>query len=245
MKFETIDDLRNAKKIYQDLFIEYMELGDVSTLMDIFVSSVVHRAAEINEAFNALTNEEYFNFIAATPLLRLQIDNLLYCYAGTLTTDWNDLMTCFLSGQKWNTLKDVNGCELNEKYLLDKLCNFFQFEELKRIYKESSDYVHFSVSHLYLIRTIDENGNNTFTLGNSQPENKDDIISVMLGLNVMLVQLLVSHWFALREREIQVLQEYRNEYPDKSDAELFGQYAYGNDKVRSLLNNRLVERDDN
>ena len=75
--FNTVDDLRNSKKIIRDFWRKYIDIGESLSAQDIFIISILNRMAEINDAFNELTTPDNYNYIGAVPLVRLQIDTLI------------------------------------------------------------------------------------------------------------------------------------------------------------------------
>lgn len=239
MKFETIDDLRNSKAIILDFWEKYLEIGDVLMSQDIFVNAILHRISSVNEAFNELTSDE-FNYIGAVPLIRLQIDTLLYCYAGSLVEDFNVFLECFLSGRKWTNLKDREGNELSEKYLLQKLSEIYKSEGLTKIYKETSDYIHLSNSHLYMTLIKSDNGDLNQRVGEfSFCDNENDILDIMLVINQLIMRIIVFTYVQARYQEMDIFNDLRAKYPEKSDAELIYQFGINYDKVEDLFFSQL------
>lgn len=239
MKFETIDDLRNSKAIIRDFWVEYLEIGDVLLGQDTFVNAILHRISAINDAFNELTTDN-FNYIGAVPLIRLQIDTLLYCYAGTLVQDFEVFLECFLSGRKWSMLKDVEGNELSEKYLLQKLSETYNSEGLTKVYKETSNFIHLSCSHLFMTLMINEKGDLTQQVGEfSFYDNENDILQTMLIINHLIMRILVFSYVQTRFKEIDILNKLRTKFPNKSDAELIAQFGTDGEKVENLFFNQL------
>ena len=148
--FNTIDDLRNSRAIIREFWEKYRDIGDTLSAQDMFIISILNRMTEINDAFNELTTPDNYNYLGAAPLVRLQIDTLIYAYAGTLVDDFIEFLKCFMSGKKWTKLKDREGNELKESYLVEGLCKLYETDEFKRIYKGASNFVHLSTSHLFM-----------------------------------------------------------------------------------------------
>lgn len=242
--FNTIDDLRNSREIIRDFWEKYVEIGETLNTQDMFVMSTLNRMTEINDAFNELTTPDNFNYLGAAPLVRLQIDTLLYTYAGTIADDSYNFLKCFLSGAKWSKLKDKEGNELKESFLVDKLCKLYGTDELKRIYKGASDFIHLSNSHLFMTLSTTETGISQRVGNYSVEENEEDLISIMFGINKLIFHILIVSYATSREMEMNYLKELQAQYPEKSTAELYAEFADNDDKLTDLVYSQLREYSD-
>lgn len=233
--FNTVDDLRNSRAIIRDFWEKYLDICETVNTQDLFVMSILNRMAEINDAFNELTTPENYNYIGAVPLVRLQIDTLIYTYAGTLVEDSYDFLKCFLSGKKWTKLKDREGNELKESYLVEKLCQIYETDEFKRIYKSTSDFVHLSNSHLFMtLWSSDKSMGQRVGIYNA-PDNEKGLKSIMFGINKLIFHLLIVSYATSREWEMNRLQELKAQYPNKSTAELNAEFAEHDDELTNLV----------
>lgn len=239
MGFNTIDDLKNSRAIIRDFWRKYVDMGESLSAYDMFIISILNRVAEINDAFNELTKPDNYNYLGAAPLARLQIDNLIYAYAGTLVDDFIEFLKCFMKGDKWTKLKDREGNELKESYLVDKLCKLYETDEFERIYKGASDYVHLSNSHLFMTLHFTETGISQRVGDYSVPDNEEDLLSVMFGINVLIFNLLITSYVATRQNEVRLLKEFQAKYPDKSVDEIYAEFAYNDEKLHQLFFGQL------
>lgn len=240
--FNTIDDLRNSRAIIREFWAEYVDLGDSLSAQDMFIISILNRMAEINDAFNELTRPDNFNYLGAAPLLRLQIDTLIYTYAGTLVDDIYEFLKCFMAGDKWTKLKDREGNELKESYLVDKLCQLYETDEFKRIYKETSEYMHLSNNHLFMTLGKTETGI-TQRVGNfSIPENEENLLIFMRGINMFILELLNETYVPIRKNEVRILKELQRKYPNKSVAELYAEFTDNDERLKQLFFGQLREQ---
>ena len=238
MSFKTIDDLRNSKNIITDFLSDYRKLGELWMPLDIFVISILNRMSAINDAFNELTSDSEDSGVAAFPLIRLQIDNLIYCYAGTLVDDIMELLGCFVAGNNWSSLKDKNGNDLKESYLIDGLCEKMGSTVFKMIYKRSSNYIHLSTEHIGI--TLSKSGNEAIkTTIDDNGTYYHGFVTMMLVLNQALLKILTENYAYTRARSHEILQEWRLEYPTLSDLDILDKYGYSNDKFKKMFYRRL------
>lgn len=238
MAFETIDDLRNSKNIITDFLSDYRKLGELWMPLDIFVISILNRMSAINDAFNELTSDSEDSGVAAFPLIRLQMDNLLYCYASTLVNDFMELMGCFVTGNNWNNFKDKDGNELKESYLIGKLCEKFDTTVFKKIYKRASDYIHLSTEYIGL--SLSKNGAIKTTIENYDASTyQQGLINMMILVNQTLLNILATDYSCLRRRSQEALQMLRLEHPTLSDMEILDRFGYSNGRFRAVFNKRL------
>ena len=235
MFFDTIDDLKRNEEIYSDFWNNYVGLGDNLMADSTFLISILRRAVDLNNAFNTLTDSG--NYIAAAPLLRLQLDNMLYCFAGTIKANNNDFLVGFLAGSNWKDIKDKDGMKLSDDYLLDLISKKFNTDEFKRIYKESSNFIHLSSSHLFL--TAFKNDNNIqFRLPNFG-NFMDDIKNIMLAINYGLLYILFDEWMELRMDDINRLEWLKEQNPNKTSDELIQENSLDDNGFRKLFFSQL------
>lgn len=233
MFFDSIDDLKRSDIIYNDFWNEYMAIGEVLMADTAFLISIIRRAVELNKAF--ITLIDCGNYIAAAPLLRLQLDNMLYCYAGTIKANNNDFLVGFMDGSNWKNIEDKDGNKLSDDYLLDLICRKFDTDEFKRIYKESSNFIHLSSSHLYL-STFMADKKIHFRLANyGNEEYIDGIKHIMLLINYGLLHILITDWVKLRKEDMDWLEWLKEQNPTKTIDELIHENSLDDKGFRNLF----------
>lgn len=240
--FNTVDDLRNSRTIIRDFWGKYRDIGESLSVQDIFIISILNRMAEINDAFNELTKPDNYNYLGAAPLVRLQIDTLIYAYAGTLVNDFIEFLKCFMKGDKWTKLKDREGNELKESYLVDSLCKIYGTDEFKRIYKATSNFVHLSNSHLFMTIWTSEKSMGQRVGIYSVPDNEQNLIDIMLGINALIFRILIVSYVATREEEVRRLKELQIKYPDKSIDEIYAEFADNDTVLHQLFFGQLKQQ---
>ena len=70
-------------------------------------------------------------------------------------------------------------------------------------------------------------------------DNENDILDIMLVINQLIMRILVFTYVQARYQEMDVLNNLRAKYPDKSDAELICQFAISDEKVEDLFFSQL------
>lgn len=157
MTTDTEDFKKSLAKL-EELDAEFMavgkEIGEYELLhADIFFISFLNRGLQLLHGFTLLVRNELF--LAAAPLLRLQIDNCARLYAGSLVESVDDLTKQLLDGARLDRLTARTGDRLTDKYLVSELAKVSGADWLHGVYDRSSGYVHFSGSHLYAAATAD------------------------------------------------------------------------------------------
>lgn len=237
MFFDTIDDLKRSGEIYTDFLNEYMHMGEELMADFVVLISILRRAVDLNNAFITLTDSG--NYIAAAPLLRLQLDNMLYCYARTIAANDNDFLVGFMDGSNWKEIIDKDGNKLSDDYLLDLISKRFGTDEFKRVYKESSKFIHLSTSHIHMT-TFKEEDKYQFRLPNYGHNN--DLKDIMLVLNYCLLLILANEWVNLRMEDINRLEWLKEQNPNKTKDELIQENCIDNTNFRKLLFSQLREK---
>ena len=120
---------------------------------DLLAYAVLNRSLALLNGFSDLIKSS--NFIAAAPLLRLQLDNCLRFYAGYLVTDPHDFAIQVLSGKAVKNQKSSDGKALSDYYLCKMLS--VEYPWVLDVYKNTSGYIHLSEKHiLHSVRIADD-----------------------------------------------------------------------------------------
>ncbi len=124
-------------------------------LMDLFVGAALNRSIALTHGFCTLI--EARNFLAAAPLLRLQLDTGLRLSAAWLAPDPHSFAEDVVSREKHiGTLVDKSGKKMSDRYLVKQLS--VEYPWVQSVYNLTSGYIHFSVQHiLSAIKHDDDN----------------------------------------------------------------------------------------
>lgn len=150
----------------------HQEIMDVSKLifsaaggkifsLDLFMMGVAKRTLMLWTGFDQLMKEG--NFVAAAPLIRLNLDNLLQLHASTLVSNPHDFAEKKMKGGRTSDFKDKHSQKMTDNYLAKTLSAVKDFEWVANVYKETSEFIHFSGRHISSI--FEEMEGNNFTIG--------------------------------------------------------------------------------
>ncbi|MCX2740530.1 hypothetical protein [Pontibacter anaerobius] len=113
--------------------------------LDLLANAVLNRTLSTISGFVLLTRANNFN--CAAHLIRLHLDNLLRFSAAWIVDNPHDFAMKVLSGEQINHLKDISGNKMHDGYLVDQLS--VKYPWVKRVYKETSGFVHLSHKHIF------------------------------------------------------------------------------------------------
>ncbi|RYZ90898.1 MAG: hypothetical protein EOP04_02445 [Proteobacteria bacterium] len=123
--------------------------------MDYFISAIVNRAISLISGFQTLGSIN--NYIAAVPIIRMQVDNILRLFAATIAPNRDKFFQEYLAGEHIGNMKDVNGKRMTDSYLAKKVDSEL-YPGILNLYQNTSGYVHLSNVHAFLqVEIEDEN----------------------------------------------------------------------------------------
>lgn len=106
--------------------------------IDTFLYSMIVRVMKLNEGFMSLL--EMKNEICAMPLVRIQLDNLNYLYAGIHVDDYDYFFHRLLKGKPINQMKDSEGNPLTSRYITERIDE--KFPMIKQIRMSGDKFIH-------------------------------------------------------------------------------------------------------
>lgn len=154
---KALDKLDSSRRIYLKIAKEMLEAdqGNIFPL-DLFALGVIKRSLLLVKGFCDLLRSN--NFTSAAPLVRLHLDNLLQIYAAFIAKNPHDFAVERLNGKQTNKLKDKSGQKMKDRYLVEQLSRNKETSWVKRVYKETSKFIHFSNKHIFsTVQSIGEN----------------------------------------------------------------------------------------
>ena len=148
----------NLKKHLSELDAEGDQLIQVGKILlesfgitefTIFCIAILNRTINLNRGYISLLNEE--NYIAAAPLVRLNLDSLLRVFASTQSEfDYEKFANEVRNGKKISDIYDSNKKKkLRDSELVRRLKKIKGFSWVKDGYNIGSGFVHFSHQHVY------------------------------------------------------------------------------------------------
>jgi len=123
--------------------------------LDILVVATLNRSLCLLKGFIELIQAH--NFVAAAPLIRLQLDNSLRLSAGMLVSDPHKFAMKVLEGVSVNKQKDMENQKMTDFYLVEKLTERYSW--VKDVYANTSGYVHLSEKHIFNAMKLGEKEN--------------------------------------------------------------------------------------
>lgn len=112
----------------------------------------LRRSYALARAFFDLVEAE--NYVAAAPLVRLELDNGLRIHLIALCGDSRKTLEHLAAGKRLDQLRDPDGHRFTDRLIVDALSGFFPW--LPRLYDEGSRFIHFSDVHVFAFDDSDE-----------------------------------------------------------------------------------------
>ena len=113
---------------------------------DILSFAVLNRSMSLTSGFITLMRND--NFIAAAPLIRVQLDNYLRYAAGWLVSNPHEYVVKILSGEHIRDIKTKKGKRMRDKFLVDEFSK--EYKWIKSVYENTSGYIHLSDKHMLI-----------------------------------------------------------------------------------------------
>lgn len=123
--------------MYEAIMDEYTELSYSTTK---FINAILMGAITLNESFLELMKKGYN--LAATPMIRMQLDNCLTTYASIIYPNKEKFYSHYIKGEPLNHLK-IDGKPLTSRFLKDRLMQKDSFcDAVGRLFDDACKYIH-------------------------------------------------------------------------------------------------------
>jgi GNAT superfamily N-acetyltransferase len=140
---KRIQLLRETKEHHTQIAME-MFVGNFFP-MDLLAAATLNRSLCLIRGFADLMTSK--NFVAAAPLIRMQIDNCLRFSAAWLVDNPHHFATEIIKGKQVRKMKDNKGKLMTDTYLLSVLTADYPW--LTSVYENTSGYIHLSDKHFF------------------------------------------------------------------------------------------------
>lgn len=110
--------------------------------VDQLVISAMNRAAAMAQGFHLLYNDK--NFISASALVRLQLDNGLRAFGLMMADGPNNAARKVMAGERLDRLADRHGTRLTDARIVKQLEALYPSLAVQDLYERGSSYVHLS-----------------------------------------------------------------------------------------------------
>jgi len=159
-------ELDRLNKILIDTAKKSFETFGIYTF-DLYCSAIVNRTLNLSQGFANLIRNN--NFIAAAPLVRINLDSLLRLFAAFQVDHNIDTFAHnVIKGQAIDKTKDKDGKMMKDSYLVDLLSSKKGYGWVKKIYKTGNEYVHFTSQHIFASLKVDKSKNKITVKGIAQ-----------------------------------------------------------------------------
>lgn len=204
-----LSKLESYRTIFSESSLKMIQAGNCALYnIDLLFCAVAKRAISLVEGFLTLAKEN--NYLCALPLVRLQLDNGLRSYALSFVKDKEDFFKHFASGVPIKKYKSTDGKNLSDNYLVSQMDQ--KLPGVKKLYEETSNYIHLSDQHLWLIKHNRHNaGDMEISVGSTDflEEEKAHFISVMIDVS-RIVHILIEDWHKIK---IEIYKKYSSTHP--------------------------------
>ena len=163
---QLLKELRDSDSLHTEVSLKLgTAYGGALYSVDLLAWATINRSISLIHGFETLVEKR--NFIAAAPLLRLQLDNCLRFYAVYLVSDSHKFAANVLKGCHVRKMKDKNNALMTDGYLVSRLAEHHPW--IERVYKRTSGYIHLSEAHIV----------NIFVQPRSDPT---DLMNISIGV---------------------------------------------------------------
>jgi len=156
-KEQLLTEIDNKSKAIINMGKQLNAITPQMETFEFLLIAALNRTVNISKAYTTLIRDN--NFLAAAPLVRINIDTLLRLYASSICEfDRNTFASKVMGGEQINKMK-LNGTKekLSDINLYLELSKEEGMEWVEKIYKVGNSYVHLENSHiLSSLKAVDE-----------------------------------------------------------------------------------------
>jgi hypothetical protein len=156
----AIAKLRSFESEHTQVGLEFLQADNNAIYpLDILMAAALKRSMCLLDAFCDLIEKR--NFVAAAPLIRLQLDSVLRLHAASSVPDPHQFSTDVLAGKHIRNMKDRHGKRMTDQYLLDRISH--KHPRIAKAYSHLSGYIHLSDKHIFNVLKL-EGGDGKFSM---------------------------------------------------------------------------------
>jgi len=152
-------------RFHSELADKFGPVSGELSYYDVYMAGVLRRSYGLTRGFFDLVESR--NFSAATPLIRLQVDNALRTAASVWTRDPKEFFSLLRQGKPVNKMRSGDGKPMTDRYLCERLS--LEHPWIRSLYEETSAFVHLSDKH-FAAALLAGGGYENFTCMLAQPE---------------------------------------------------------------------------
>jgi|SRR5690554_1131958 len=148
-KEQLLTEIDNKSKAIINMGKQLTAITPKIETFDFLLIAALNRTVNISKAYTTLIRDN--NFIAAAPLVRINIDTLLRLYASIISEyDRNTFASKVMGGELIKKMK-LNGTKikLDDRTLYLEISKVEGMEWVKDIYQAGNSFVHLEKSHIF------------------------------------------------------------------------------------------------
>lgn len=162
-----LNEIDNKSKAIINLGNQLYAITPKMHEFDFLLIAALNRTVNLNKAFISLIRDN--NFIAAAPLVRINLDTLMRLFASIISEhDRNTFASKILSGEVITKMKARNStAKLIDSYLVKQLSEIEGMEWVNKVYQAGNSFVHFGDAVIFSSKKIEDEGDQivNFTIG--------------------------------------------------------------------------------
>ncbi|MBA7680654.1 hypothetical protein ES703_88975 [subsurface metagenome] len=144
---QLLNDLEKSNEIHLKEGEAVMKaFGGSIYPFDLLTFAVLNRSMSLTSGFVTLMRKD--NFVAAAPLIRIQLDNFLRYAAGWIVSDPHEFAMKVLSNEPIRKMKTKEGKKMTDRFLVDEFSK--EYKWIKSVYENTSGYIHLSDKHMFV-----------------------------------------------------------------------------------------------
>ena len=215
---KDIEDLESLRKAHVSKAKEILTaFNGLMYPVDILAMAVLNRSIDLLQGFCLLMKEE--NYLAAAPLVRLQLDNLLRFQAVWLVSDPHDFVMKVMNGTPVKNLKDRQENKMHDSFLVKELSKKKPWAQ--GVYEATSGFVHLSEKHIFGLfeKPIESGGKFEISIGRSGKKVPIQMkIEAVLAFREITNEILifVDDWITAKQSPEFLTSLKEERYPPKA-----------------------------
>lgn len=147
---EYLDKLENTKDLHIHKAMDILNADERAFYpLDLLFMAAINRSRSHTGAFIDLIKTN--NYLAAAPMIRMQVDSILRLSASRLVNDPHEFARQVLAGDPIRKMKDRHGNKMTDAYLLGRFKHKNTW--IEGVYSAGSAFIHLSEKHIYGVLT--------------------------------------------------------------------------------------------
>jgi len=213
---QKLSHLRSYHKPHLELSKYMLEAYERALYpLDLLAIAAMNRSLNLLDGFCMLIESK--NFIAAAPLVRLQVDNALRFSAAFLVQEPHKFAIEVLKGTPIRKLQSRDNKKMTDRYLVEKMTE--EFPWLPNVYEHTSGYIHLSEKHIlnacYLSEEKEDQAKFSAKISLNDEFVPDDIYSEAIDAFKAATNILFKyiHGWAYTKDNPEVLEQLKEQTP--------------------------------